>query len=239
MPPLPSPNTLVRPLGAPVRCTGPLTPGAAVRSHPPAHHGRSVFQRSLRNPRISRNRRNLQNRNSAATEIATRFGPKILLKCDRRETGPKYPTIGLDYGYKWYKSSFSLNHKLNHYDWRIACCTLARRLVRYSYCSFLRYSCTGTGNSTAGRKISYWWYSTRRVSVSVSADQQISSSSMQQQPGAAAAAATVAAAAAAPVLSRRSALLLPAAAAGSSQQPCTASGWWLPGGAAPEPQRAA
>jgi hypothetical protein len=73
------------------------------------------IQRSLGNPRISRNRRNLQNRNSAATEIAIRFGPKILLKCDRRETGPKYPTIGLDYGYK---SSFSLNHRFNHYDRR-------------------------------------------------------------------------------------------------------------------------
>jgi hypothetical protein len=66
------------------------------------------IQRSLRNPRISRNRRNLQNRNSAAAEIAIRFGPKILLKCDRRETGPKYPCTGLDYGYK---SSFSLNHR--------------------------------------------------------------------------------------------------------------------------------
>jgi hypothetical protein len=48
--------------------------------------------------RISRNRRNLQNRNSTAPEIAIRFGPKILLKCDRRETGPKYPTIRLDDG---------------------------------------------------------------------------------------------------------------------------------------------
>eukprot|EP01043_Picozoa_sp_COSAG02_P066931 COSAG02_NODE_10579_length_1908_cov_5.801548_1_plen_117_part_10 len=38
------------------------------------------IQRSLGNPRISRNRRNLQNRNSAAAEIAIRFGPKILLK---------------------------------------------------------------------------------------------------------------------------------------------------------------
>eukprot|EP01047_Picozoa_sp_COSAG01_P026880 COSAG01_NODE_1748_length_9329_cov_99.035861_8_plen_115_part_00 len=36
--------------------------------------------RSLRNPRISRNFRNLQNRNSAAAGIALRFGPKILLK---------------------------------------------------------------------------------------------------------------------------------------------------------------
>jgi hypothetical protein len=33
-----------------------------------------------------------------------------------RKTGPKYPTIGLDYGYK---SSFSLNHRFNHYDRRI------------------------------------------------------------------------------------------------------------------------
>jgi hypothetical protein len=60
--------------------------------------------------RILRNVRNLQNRNSAAAEIAIRFGPKILLKCSVRKTGPKYPTIGLDDGYK---SSFSLNHKLN------------------------------------------------------------------------------------------------------------------------------
>ena len=62
---------------------------------------------SLRNDTISRNRRNLQNRNSAAAGIAIRFGPKILLKCDRRQTGPKYPCTGLDDGYK---SSFSLNH---------------------------------------------------------------------------------------------------------------------------------
>jgi hypothetical protein len=34
MPPPPSPNTLVRPLGAPVRCTGPLTPGAAALAIP-------------------------------------------------------------------------------------------------------------------------------------------------------------------------------------------------------------
>jgi hypothetical protein len=33
-----------------------------------------------------------------------------------RKTGPKFPTIGLDYGYK---SSFSLNHRFNHYDRRI------------------------------------------------------------------------------------------------------------------------
>jgi hypothetical protein len=58
------------------------------------------IQRSLRKYTISRNRRNLQNRNSAAAEIAIRFGPKILLKCDRRESGPKFRTIGLDYGYK-------------------------------------------------------------------------------------------------------------------------------------------
>ena len=56
------------------------------------------IQRSLRNRRISRNRRNLQNRNSAAAEIAIRFGPKILLKCDRRETGPKFRTTGLTTG---------------------------------------------------------------------------------------------------------------------------------------------
>jgi hypothetical protein len=34
-----------------------------------------------------------------------------------RKTGPTFPTIGLDYIYG-YKSSFSLNHKLNHYDRR-------------------------------------------------------------------------------------------------------------------------
>jgi hypothetical protein len=45
-------------------------------------------------------RANLQNRNSAAAEIAIRFGPKILLKCSVRQRGPKYPTIGLDDGYK-------------------------------------------------------------------------------------------------------------------------------------------
>jgi hypothetical protein len=33
-----------------------------------------------------------------------------------RQTGPKYPTIRIDDGYK---SSFSLNHKFNHYDRRI------------------------------------------------------------------------------------------------------------------------
>jgi hypothetical protein len=84
------------------------------------------IQRSLRNPRISRNRRNLQNRNSAAAEIAIRFGPKILLKCDRRETGPKYPCTGLDYGYK---SSFSLNHRFNHYDRRTGASILLLRSV--------------------------------------------------------------------------------------------------------------
>eukprot|EP01047_Picozoa_sp_COSAG01_P019353 COSAG01_NODE_1073_length_11862_cov_11.086117_2_plen_207_part_00 len=62
---------------------------------------------SLRNDIISRYRRNLQNRNSAAAGIAIRFGPNILLKCDRRQTGPKYPTTTLDFAYK---SSFSLNH---------------------------------------------------------------------------------------------------------------------------------
>ena len=56
------------------------------------------IQRSLRNPRISRNRRNLQNRNSAAAEIAIRFGPKILLKCSVRKTGPKFRTTGLTTG---------------------------------------------------------------------------------------------------------------------------------------------
>eukprot|EP01047_Picozoa_sp_COSAG01_P043102 COSAG01_NODE_3808_length_5677_cov_7.172643_5_plen_223_part_00 len=104
------------------------------------------IQRSLRKYRISRNRRNLQNRNSAAAEIAIRFGPKILLKCVSRKTGPKYPCTtvlvivctlgqqstfdsvlycirintfdctGLDYGYK---SSFSLNHRFNPYGRRI------------------------------------------------------------------------------------------------------------------------
>jgi hypothetical protein len=56
------------------------------------------IQRSLGNPRISRNRRNLQNRNSAAAEIAIRFGPKILLKCSVRKTGPKFRTTGLTTG---------------------------------------------------------------------------------------------------------------------------------------------
>ena len=72
------------------------------------------IQRSLRNDVISRNRRNLQNRNSAAAGIAIRFGPNVLLKCSVRQTGPKYPTITLDFTYK---SSFSLNHKFNHYLW--------------------------------------------------------------------------------------------------------------------------
>ena len=57
------------------------------------------IKRSLTNRRNSRNCRNLQNRNSAASGIAIRFEPKILLKCSMRETGPKYPTIGLDYMY--------------------------------------------------------------------------------------------------------------------------------------------
>eukprot|EP01047_Picozoa_sp_COSAG01_P002306 COSAG01_NODE_60_length_29981_cov_23.262533_31_plen_99_part_00 len=43
---------------------------------------------SLRNDIISRNRRNLQNRNSAAAGIAIRFGPNVLLKCSVRKTGP-------------------------------------------------------------------------------------------------------------------------------------------------------
>ena len=62
---------------------------------------------SLRNGSISRNRRNLQNRNSAAAGIAIRFGPTVLLKCSVRQIGPKYPTTTLDFAYK---SSFSLNH---------------------------------------------------------------------------------------------------------------------------------
>jgi hypothetical protein len=56
------------------------------------------IQRSLRKYTISRNRRNLQNRNSAAAEIAIRFGPKILLKCSVRKTGPKFRTTGLTTG---------------------------------------------------------------------------------------------------------------------------------------------
>jgi hypothetical protein len=59
----------------------------------PVKSRRALDWASLTNGRISRNRRNLQNRNSAASEISIRFGPKILLKCDRRKTGPKYPTI--------------------------------------------------------------------------------------------------------------------------------------------------
>ena len=51
----------------------------------------SLIQRSLRKYTISRNRRNLQNRNSAAAEIPIRFRPKILLKCSVTKTGPKYP----------------------------------------------------------------------------------------------------------------------------------------------------
>ena len=72
-----------------------------------SRHPGTLDWTSLRNDIISRYRRNLQNRNSAAAGIAIRFGPKILLKCDRRKTGPKYPCTGLDDGYK---SSFSLNH---------------------------------------------------------------------------------------------------------------------------------
>eukprot|EP01047_Picozoa_sp_COSAG01_P010057 COSAG01_NODE_422_length_17262_cov_42.635903_11_plen_192_part_00 len=75
--------------------------------HAPGKSKRALVRRSLRNPRISRNRRNLQNRNSAAAEIAIRFGPEILLECARLKTGPKYPCTRIDYGYK---SSFSLNH---------------------------------------------------------------------------------------------------------------------------------
>ena len=72
-----------------------------------SRHPGTLDWTSLRKYRISRYRRNLQNRNSAAAGIAIRFGPKLLLKCDRRQTGPKYPTTSLDDGYK---SSFSLNH---------------------------------------------------------------------------------------------------------------------------------
>ena len=71
------------------------------------------IQRSLRKYTISRNRQNLQNRNSEAAEIAIRFGPKILLKCSVRKTGPKYPTITLDFAYK---SSFSLNRSCTATD---------------------------------------------------------------------------------------------------------------------------
>jgi hypothetical protein len=83
--------------------------------HAPGKSKRALDLRSLANGRISRNLRNLQNRNSAATEIAIRFGPKILLKCVRLKTGPKYPCTRIDDGYK---SSFSLNHKFSHYDRR-------------------------------------------------------------------------------------------------------------------------
>ena len=72
-----------------------------------SRHPGTLDWTSLRKYRISRYRRNLQNRNSAAAGIAIRFGPNILLKCDRRQTGPKYPTTTLDFAYK---SSFSLNH---------------------------------------------------------------------------------------------------------------------------------
>ena len=72
-----------------------------------SRHPGTLDWTSLRKYRISRYRRNLQNRNSAAAGIAIRFGPNILLKCDRRKTGPKYPTTTLDFAYK---SSFSLNH---------------------------------------------------------------------------------------------------------------------------------
>jgi hypothetical protein len=82
------------------------------------------IQRSLGNRRISQNRRNLQNRNSAAAEIAIRFGPKILLKCDRRESGPKFRTIGLDYGYK---SSFYTQSQVQSLRPAHTAC----RLIRY------------------------------------------------------------------------------------------------------------
>jgi hypothetical protein len=80
---------------------------AVAQLHAPGKSKRALVRRSLTNPRISRNFRKLQNTNSAAAEIAIRFGPKILLECARLKTGPKYPCTRIDYGYK---SSFSLNH---------------------------------------------------------------------------------------------------------------------------------
>ena len=71
-----------------------------------SRHPGTLDWTSLRKYRISRYRRNLQNRNSAAAGIAIRFGPNILLKCPVRQTVPEYPTITLDFAYK---SSFSLN----------------------------------------------------------------------------------------------------------------------------------
>ena len=75
------------------------------------------IQRSLRNDTISRNRRNLQNRNSAAAEIAIRFGPKILLKCSVRKTGPKFRTTGLTTGINL-RSTLTRQAQTNHYDRR-------------------------------------------------------------------------------------------------------------------------
>jgi hypothetical protein len=75
------------------------------------------IQRSLRKYTISRNRRNLQNRNSAAAEIAIRFGPEILLKCVRRKTGPKYSIQQLVSTTGTNLRSHSID-KLNHYDRR-------------------------------------------------------------------------------------------------------------------------
>jgi hypothetical protein len=96
------------------------------------------IQRSLGNRRISQNRRNLQNRNSAAAEIAIRFGPKILLKCDRRESGPKFRTIGLDYGYKssFYTQSQVQSLRPAH---RYRCFLRIRRLSRLRRC-WLRFA---------------------------------------------------------------------------------------------------
>jgi hypothetical protein len=54
--------------------------------HAPGKSKRALDWRSLENPRISRNCRNLQNTNSAAAEIAIRYRPKILLKCARLNT---------------------------------------------------------------------------------------------------------------------------------------------------------
>ena len=92
----------------------PLQQAIAGRQLPPGRQSASWEARKsiltdwrlLRNPRISRNRQNLQNRNSAAAELAIRSGPKILLKPVSRKTGPKYPCTRSDHACK---SSFSLN----------------------------------------------------------------------------------------------------------------------------------
>ena len=73
-----------------------------------SRHPGTLDWTSLRKYRISRYRRNLQNRNSAAAGIAIRFGPNILLKCDRRQTGPKYPCTGLDDGINLRSHSIAL-----------------------------------------------------------------------------------------------------------------------------------